>query len=104
LGNYRKRLDIIADILGVINHGAKKTQVMYRANLSYKLLSKYLTEVIGFGLVYFETAKECYQITHKGRSFLEAYKEYHRRNKHVEEQLNNMKGKRKLLEELCSSE
>jgi predicted transcriptional regulator len=102
LGNYRKRLDIIADILGVVNQGAKKTQVMYQANLSYKLLSKYLVEVLNFGLVYFEVTKERYQLTHKGRSFLEAYKEYSRRNRHAEKQLNNIQEKKKALEGLCS--
>jgi DNA-binding PadR family transcriptional regulator len=75
---------------------------MYRANLSYKLLSKYLTEVIGFGFVYFETARECYLLTHKGKRFLERYREYSKRNRRFEKQLDDMRNKRKSLEELCS--
>jgi predicted transcriptional regulator len=102
MANYRNRLDIIADILGVVSQGAKKTQVMYEANLSYRLLTKYLAEVLSFGFIYFEATQKRYQLTHKGRSFLKTYQEYSRRNKHVEKQLNNIHEKRKVLDGLCS--
>ena len=103
MGNYRSRLGIIADILHVVSKGAKKTQIMYQANLSYKLLSKYLAEVIEACLVRFEHREACYVLTSKGRKFLEKYKDYSRRNKHVEKQLSNIRMKRKVLEELCSN-
>ncbi|MGQ9461394.1 MAG: winged helix-turn-helix domain-containing protein, partial [Candidatus Bathyarchaeaceae archaeon] len=37
MGKYRGRLDIVADILSVVNNndGARKTRIMYQANLSY---------------------------------------------------------------------
>jgi len=54
LGSYGSRLDIIADMLRAVSQGAKKTQIMYHANLSYKLLIKYLTEVIESCLIRFE--------------------------------------------------
>jgi len=105
LGSYRSRFDIIADILRVVkgDDGAKKTRIMYQANLSYKVLTKYLAEVIEACLIHFERGKQCYFLTSKGRQFLERYKEYSRRNRHVEKQLNDVQGKRKVLEELCSS-
>jgi predicted transcriptional regulator len=103
LGNYRGRLDIIADILHVVSQNAKKTQIMYQANLSYKVLTKYLTEVSEASLIDFENEKRCYMLTAKGREFLEAYKEYSRDNKHIEKRLNEINGKKKVLEELCSS-
>lgn len=103
MGSYRSRLDIIADMLNAASGGAKKTQIMYQANLSYKLLAKYLAEVMEACLVRFERGKRCYVLTSKGREFLERYKEYSRRNKHVERQLNDLQDKRKLLRELCSS-
>ncbi len=104
MGSYRNRLNIIADILHVVSGEAnKKTQIMYKAILSYKLLTKYLTEVIDACLVRFERKEGCYVITSKGREFLETYKTYSRRNKHLEKTLNDLHDKRKVLEGLCSN-
>jgi len=102
LGSYRGRLDIIADILTVVRQRAKKTQIMYQANLSYRLLTRYLTEIRRAYLVRFEREERCFVLTRKGLEFLERYKEYSRRNKHVEKQIDDVHGKRKVLEELCS--
>ena len=102
MASYRRRLDIIADILNVVSRGAKKTQIMYQANLSYKLLNKYLSEIIEVCLVRFERRKKRYVLTSKGQKFLEKYKNYSKRNKHVEKQLGNVKVIRKVLEEYCS--
>ena len=103
MGSYRSRLDIIADILHVINSGsAKKTQVMYQANLSYKLLKKYLAEVLRASLVRFDRRGQCYLITVKGERFLEKYKKYSKRNKHLEKRLNELDNSKKALENLTS--
>jgi predicted transcriptional regulator len=102
LGSYRGRLDIIADILAVARQRAKKTQIMYGANLSYRLLTRYLAEIKRAYLVRFEREEGCYVLTRKGMEFLERYKEYSKRNKHVEKQINDVDGKRKVLEGLCS--
>ena len=104
MGNYRGRLDIIADILNVASRDAKKTQIMYQANLSYKVLQRYLAEVAAAQLISFEDAKQCYSLTDKGREFLEAYEKYSKTNKHVEKKLNDVATKRKVLEELCPGE
>jgi predicted transcriptional regulator len=103
LGSYRGRLDIIAAILRAASENAKKTQIMYQANLSYKVLQRYLTEVNEASLIDFEYEKQCYMLTAKGKEFLEAYEEYSRDNRHLEKQLNEINGKKKVLEELCSS-
>jgi predicted transcriptional regulator len=102
LGTYRGRLDIIADILAVARQRAKKTQIMYQANLSYSLLTRYLAEIRRAYLIRFERKERCFVLTRKGLEFLERYKEYSRRNKHVEQQINDVDGKRKVLEDLCS--
>lgn len=103
MGSYRSRLDIIADILSVVrgNGKAKKTQIMYGANLSYAVLTRYLTEVLNACLIKFEGSRHYYVLTEKGRKFLEYYREYSRRNKHLKRQLETVNAKRKLLEELC---
>ena len=101
MGNYRHRLDIIADILEVVSSDAKKTQIMFKANLSYKVLTKYLSEILEASLISFERERQCYTLTSKGRDFLNAYKDYCKINKHVEKQLSYIINSRKVLDELC---
>jgi len=102
VGSYRNRLDIIADILQVASQNAKKTQIMYQANLSYKVLQRYLREVTMASLIKFENAEQCYVLTSKGKDFLEAYRDYDKTNKSIEKRLNDVDNKKKNLEELCS--
>ena len=61
MGTYRNKFDIIADILRVVkDNGAKKTQIMYGANLSYTVLTRYLNLVLDACLIKFESDKRCY--------------------------------------------
>jgi predicted transcriptional regulator len=101
MGSYRGRIDIIADILHVVSGNAKKTQIMYQANLSYKVLQRYLTEILEASLISFEGNEQHYVLTSKGHEFLEAYKDYSRTNKSIEKRLNEICTKKKLLEQLC---
>lgn len=103
LGNYRGRLDIIADILQVASQNAKKTQIMYQANLSYKVLQRYLRDITAASLISFKTAEQCYVLTPKGQEFLEAYKDYAKTNRSIEKRLNDFGNQKKNLEELCSN-
>jgi predicted transcriptional regulator len=101
---YRRKFDIIADMLLVASSGsgAKKTQIMYRANLSYKLLTKYLDEMRKTYLLSYERKQRHYVLTSKGKQFLEVYKEYSKRNRYIAKSLNDVDGKKRLLENLCS--
>ena len=101
MGSYRGKLDIIADILRVAMGNPKKTQIMYQANLSYKVLQKYLAEIIEASLISFEDEKGCYILTAKGQEFLDAYKEYSKINRHVEKRLNDVCTSKRVLESLC---
>ena len=103
MGSYRSRLDIIADILRVASGNVKKTQIMYQANLSYKVLQRYLAEIVGASLISFENRKKCYMLTAKGREFLDAYQEYSEINRHVEKRLNDVRTSKRVLERLCSN-
>ena len=98
---YRDRLDIIADILNVVSREAKKTQIMYQANLSYKVLQRYLNEIAEASLVTFQDTNQIYLLTSKGHDYLDAYKEYQRVSKTMEKRLNDFSLKRKILETLC---
>ena len=99
MGKYRDRLQIIADILSVVRDGAKKTHVMYQANLSYALLSRYLGEVLESGLVCLDS-EDCYRLTERGESFLDRFNEYSRRCSELEEHLNHITNEKTVLEDL----
>jgi len=79
-GNPRKRrnrLYIIAEILKVARHGASKTQVMYRASLSFAQLTAYLSLLVEFGLLEAikKNEKVIYRTTAKGVQYLKSYEE-----------------------------
>ncbi len=101
MSKYRDRLQIIANILSIASRRAKKTQIMYQANLSYKLLCRYLDEVLDAGLVSFEK-EDCYVLTAKGKEFLSRHQEYSKRCKSLEEHLNHVNSERTALEKMCS--
>lgn len=92
-GKYRSRLQIIADILQIVKDGSKKTRIMFQANLSYKLLKRYLNTVLGANLACLNDSSE-YVITDKGKVFLEKFNEYSKRIDHVAND-------RMILESMC---
>ncbi|MEM4703453.1 MAG: winged helix-turn-helix domain-containing protein [Candidatus Bathyarchaeia archaeon] len=73
----RDKLFIIAEILEIAKEGTLKTQVMYRANLSFAQLNDYLDFMLKIGLLEkTETnGKEVYRATEKGLNFLQRYHE-----------------------------
>jgi predicted transcriptional regulator len=103
MGKYRGKLQIIADILSVVRGGAKKTHVMYQANLSFTLLKRYLSEVLEAGLVSHDD-EDHYELTRRGQSFLDKYGEYSKRCERVEQELNHVNGEKAVLENLISSD
>ncbi len=72
----RDRLYIIAEILEVALEGVLKTQVMYKANLSFAQLNEYLTLMMDLDLLQLSRNSErnVYKTTTKGLRFLESYK------------------------------
>ena len=101
MGSYRGRIDIIADILRVAEARAKKTQIMYRANLSYTILQRYLAELTEASLIAYEDDAQYYTLTDRGREYLVLYKDYSKANRHIEKRLNSAKVKRKVLDKYC---
>jgi predicted transcriptional regulator len=99
MGKYRGKLQIIADILSVVREGAKKTHVMYQANLSYRLLSRYLTEVLESGLVSRDN-EDHYRLTRRGKNFLERFNQYSKRCGQLEQQLNHVNNEKTVLENI----
>ena len=77
-GGSRKRRDrsgIMAEILEVARDGVLKTQIMYRANLSFAQLNEYLSLLSDLNLL--EAAntskRTIYKTTEKGLRYLQSY-------------------------------
>lgn len=103
MGNYRSKMDIVADILAVASRNSKKTQIMYQANLSFRLLQKYLVEISRASLICFEDETKCYALTSKGKEFLEAYSQYSKTNRHAEKIIGDVNLKKQTLQKLFNS-
>jgi predicted transcriptional regulator len=103
LGIYRDRLAIIADILEAASKNAKKTQIMYQANLSYNVLQKYLSEITSSSLIHYSAEQQCYRLTERGQNFMELYKQYNKNNQNIQKRLVHLNNSRKTLEEFCPS-
>jgi predicted transcriptional regulator len=73
----RDQLNIIANILGISKEGVLKTQIMYRANLSFSQLNDYIVFLLNNGLITQVNVdgKEGYMITVKGIGFLQRHRE-----------------------------
>jgi predicted transcriptional regulator len=73
----RDRLSIMADILEIAQRGALKTQIMYKANLSFTQLNDYLDYLRNANLLTDckTNGKEIYLATEKGVNFIKCYYE-----------------------------
>lgn len=73
----RDKLHIVAEILEIAKGGTLKTQVMYRANLSFTQLNNYLQFMLKISLLEKVEVnnKDVYKATDKGLNFLQRYHE-----------------------------
>ena len=71
----RDKLDIIAEILTIAKDGLLKTQIMYRANLSFAQLNEYLDFLKGMNLLRIEkeNRKKVYKTTEQGERYIQKY-------------------------------
>jgi len=67
----RNNLDICADILRVSRGGAKKTHLVYKANLNFNIVKKYITGLTESGLL--EKNGERFYVTDEGNLFIDRY-------------------------------
>lgn len=87
----RDKLFIIAEILEIARDGTLKTQIMYRANLSFTQLNDYLdfmlkTKMLDRTLI---NNKDVYSASEKGVAFLSRYREISELLKDEKEQCRN---------------
>ena len=101
MNKYRNKFEIVADILRIVKDGAHKTEIMYKGNLSYSMLTRYLSKLLTAGLVSIASESNSYKITDKGKLFLERFNRYIRRCRSLERQLEKIKREEDLLEKMC---
>ena len=78
MGRRRGEVQILMDILNLSLKGVKATHLMYKANLSYSTLRRYLYATLKNGLikkVHVDDGSVVYYVTEKGRLLLEKLKE-----------------------------
>jgi len=74
----RRDIEILVEVLSLCRSGVRVTQLMYRANLSYSTLRRYLRICLEKGLVRNERCGEGYMVyysTDKGKALLEMLRE-----------------------------
>jgi predicted transcriptional regulator len=98
---HRKRMEIVADVLRATGRGARKTRIMYNANLSSRVFKKYLEESVNIGFLSFNDA--FYQVTESGELFLKKYVDFSNRYSKVGKELQSVALEGAALERMCTS-
>ncbi len=96
---YRRRFDILADVLKATGSGAKKTRIMFLSNLSYALLKRYLEEAVSLGFL--QRSAEEFLVTPRGEEFLSLYDTLRSTSSRVKADLENLRSETELLEQMC---
>ena len=99
---YRSKVEITAAILNAVGKGAKKTRIMYIANLSYNLLEKYLKKIIKASLL--RVNDNFYRVTEKGRIFLERYERFSSKYSKLKKEYKSIMFEMEALERMCELE
>jgi len=74
----RSYLEIARDLLKAAQYGAKPTELVYEANLNFKIIKQYLKELEASDLILVKhlhgpgNQTRLYHTTEKGKSFIEA--------------------------------
>jgi predicted transcriptional regulator len=72
----RSKIEIFGRVLAVANgNGVTKTQIMYRAFLSFTQMKEILTTMTERGLLDFDSVTQTYKTTPKGIKVVQAYTE-----------------------------
>lgn len=74
----RSAINVLVDMLAVTLKGAKKTDIVYKTNLNFKVAKKYLDFLLAKGLITVESlqgVRKVYRTTEKGKLFIKRYRE-----------------------------
>jgi predicted transcriptional regulator len=95
----RDKLSLVAAVLEAASSGSRKTRIMFAANLSFKLLEKYLETAIGAGFLQVNGSN--YVLTESGREYLTKYRSFNEKYSKVQDALGNLAHERDQLAQLC---
>ena len=101
-GSNRHSLDIVSDMLSAASVKARKTRIMYQANLSFTQVEKYLHSLLENGLLCHD-GDSCYSVTQKGLEFLKLYSEYVEHCKQIKNNVDQSAREKMFLEDMCTS-
>ncbi len=78
LGGKRSDVAITLDILRLVRKGEKKTRIMYGANLSYEMLTRYLDFLTERAFIQADAATGAFRVTDRGASLMADLERVHR--------------------------
>ena len=100
MNKNRRGLDIVREVLSIVSVRVRKTKIMYGANLSFVQVEKYLTVLLGSGLLKHD-GDSGYLITERGMEFLQLYEDYLERSTRLKEEVERNMRDRLRLENMC---
>ena len=100
MNKNRCSLDIAREVLSIASVRARKTRIMYGANLSFRQVQKYLSTLLNNGLLEHDVDSG-YLITEAGRGFLSLYEEYLEQSKGLRYEVERNTKDRLQLESMC---
>jgi predicted transcriptional regulator len=71
----RNEIEIVRDILNVAEAGARKTRILYLANLNTSTLERYLSFLRRIWLLDFDAANNIYWTTMRGKEYIQKFDE-----------------------------
>ena len=100
MNKNRCSLDIAREVLSIVSVKVRKTRIMYGANLSFVQVEKYLSALLGSGLLEHD-GNFGYLITERGKEFLKLYKDYLEQSASLKEKVEKNAVDRLRLENMC---
>ena len=77
MGKKRSDIEILADILKVAKCGAKKSHIVYKANLNFEIIKGYLDRLTESGLIMGpDGTNRIFSTTDKGIKYLDHYEAF----------------------------
>lgn len=77
MSKKRSDIEILADILKVAKTGAKKSHIVYKANLNFEIVKNYLDRLEKSGLITGPDGREkIFSTTEKGIKYLDHYESF----------------------------
>jgi predicted transcriptional regulator len=73
MNEHRSEIQIIYDILLFCRNGALKTHIVYKCNLNFKIIAKYLEKLIEKGLLSLMGDNKYYTESPKGFQFIVSF-------------------------------